>query len=166
MPEPKWLDDYAGQTVDQLIALEDTHRVDSLLLAFEQALDQKAAKLGDAELTEAEKVILAVEALEREVNNGGYAQFFVNSSSEYASVIVHALRQIGCPKTADITAKALSIVARAPITPEEIEDGSWEDNEERTEMFEACDSAYFDRPENIEARLFAFIKANRNTISL
>jgi hypothetical protein len=87
---------YDGQTTDELLSLEGKCRTDSLVIAFEQAVDQKAARLGETSLANEERVILAVEALEREVNNGGYAQFFQNSSREYASMIVNALRRIGC----------------------------------------------------------------------
>jgi len=164
MSDLKWLDGYSGESVDELIALEGKYRIDSLVLALEQALDQKAARVGENKLTPEERVVLAIESLEREVNNGGYGRFFVNSSDEYAPIIVDSLRQIGCPKTAEITQKALNIVQQAPITDEEIEKGTWEDNEERQEALSECDSLYFERPENIEESLFAFIKANRARI--
>jgi hypothetical protein len=163
VPQLQWLDRYNGQTVEELIALEGEYRIDSLVLAFEQAMDQKAARIGDDKLTDEERIILAVEALEREVNNGGYGQFFVNSR-EYAPIIVNALRRIGCPKTAEITQKALKIVQKTPLTDEEIEQGTWEDNKERQEALGECDTMYFERPEYIEDRLFAFIKANRTKI--
>jgi hypothetical protein len=38
---------------------------------------------------------MAVESLEREVNNGGYDQFFVNAA-EYTPVIADSLSAIGC----------------------------------------------------------------------
>jgi hypothetical protein len=165
MPDDlQWLDGYSGQSVDDLIALEGKYRTDSLVLAFEQAMDQKAARLGEVKLTPEERIILAIEALEREVNNGGYGQFFVNSSREYAPIIVDALRRISCPKTADITQKALKIVQETPMTEEELEDGTWEENEQRQDALGECDSLYFERPESIEASLFAFIKANRARI--
>jgi hypothetical protein len=161
MPELQWLDGYSGETVDQLIALEGEYRTDSLVLAFEQAMDQKAARVGDDKLTDEERIIVAIEALEREVNNGGYGQFFVNSSREYAPIIVKAFRRIGCPKTAEITQKALKIAQKSPMTDEEIQNGTWEENEERQDALSECDRLYFERPENIEESLFAFIKANR-----
>ena len=119
--KPKWLNGYSGQSVDQLIALEGRYRTDSLVLAFEQAIYQKADRLGGDELSEEELTILAVEALEREVNNGGYGQFFVNTS-EFAPVILDALRRIGCPKTAKITQRALRIVHKTPISKKEMRD--------------------------------------------
>ena len=164
MSDLQWLDGYSGESVDELIALEGTYRIDSLVLALEQAMDQKAARIGQQKLAAEERVILAIEALEREVNNGGYGQFFVNSSREYSPIIVDALRRIGCPKTAEITQKALRIVQEAPMSDEEIENGTWEDNEERQDALGECDSLYFKGPENIEESLFAFIKANRARI--
>lgn len=164
MPDLQWLDGYSGESVDELIALEGKYRTDSLVLAFEQAMDQKAARVGEDNLTAEERVILAIEALEREVNNGGYGQFFVNSSREYAPIIVDALRSIGCPETAEITQKAFMIVQKNPMTHEEIENGTWAENEERQNALGECDSLYFERPENIEGSLFAFIKANRARI--
>jgi hypothetical protein len=107
------------ESVDELIALEGKYRTDSLVLAFEPAMDQKAARVGEDKLTAEERVILAVEALEREVNNGGYGRFLVNSSRDYAPIIVDTLRRISCPKTAEITQKSLKVVQKAPMTDEE-----------------------------------------------
>jgi hypothetical protein len=149
MPDHQWLDGYNGESVDELIALEGKYRTDSLVLAFEQAMDQKAARVGENKLTAEERITLAIEALEREVNNGGYGQFFVNSSREYAPIIVDALRRIGCPKTAEITQKALSMVQQAPMSDDEIENGTWEENEERQDALGECDSLYFNEPQSI-----------------
>jgi hypothetical protein len=161
MPNLKWLDGYSGETVDELIALEGTYRTDSLVLAFEQAMDQKAARVGDDKLTLEERTILAIEALEREVNNGGYSQFIANTSGEFAPIIIDALRRIGCPKTADITHTALRIA----MGDDEIEFEGRTQNENRQVALDECDSRYFGRPENIEESLFAFIKANRAKIN-
>jgi hypothetical protein len=164
MQELQWLDGYSGQTLDELIRLEGECRIDSLVLAFEQAMVKKATRVGHDKLTHEERVILAVEALEREVNNGGYDQFFVNSSREHAPIIVDALRRIGYPKTAEITQGALRVVLKNPISYEEIKVGTWRDDGKRQNAPDECDNLYFERPENIEECLFAFVKANRATI--
>jgi hypothetical protein len=164
MRELPWLNAYSGETVDELLALEGKYRIDSLVVAFEQAMDQKAARVGENKLSDEERIILAVEALEREVNNGGYGQFFVNSSREYAPIIADALRRIACPKTADITNQALKVVQRIPMTDEEMENFTYKENQERQEMLAECDKLYFEGPKNIEESLFAFIKANRAKI--
>jgi hypothetical protein len=164
MPELPWLDRYSGQTTDQLIALEGKYRTDSLIAAFEQAMDQKAARVGEVNLSDEERIILAVEALEREVNNGGYGQFFVNSSREYSPIIINALHRIDCPKVAEITEEALNIVQKIPMTDDEIENGTWIENDDRHEALNECDELFFEYPESIDERLFAFIKANRDKI--
>ena len=87
----EWLDGYSGQSVEQLLSLEGKSRTDSLVLAFEQAISQRAEGADNQGLTNTEHVVLAVEALEREVNNGGYHQFFTNSSREFAPTIVDSL---------------------------------------------------------------------------
>jgi hypothetical protein len=46
MSDLKWLDEYSGQTTHELIALQREYRTDSLVLAFEQALDQKVDRVG------------------------------------------------------------------------------------------------------------------------
>lgn len=80
MSEPKWLD-YAGQTTDELLALAGEYRIDSLVCAFDEALGRKELAFGMDGLTPEERVVLAAEALEREVNNGGFDQLFVNVSN-------------------------------------------------------------------------------------
>ena len=164
MPKLTWLAGYSGQTVDQLLALEGTHRIDSLVSAFEQALEQKAAREGTQSLTDEERVVLAVEALEREVNNDGYVGFFENSSREFTLLIAHALRRIGCPRTADITEKAVQALGLPQLTTEAVEEAMYSDDAERDELLAQCDAQYYQSPENIEEQLFAFIKANRGRI--
>ena len=46
MSDLKWFDQYSGQSTDELIALEGQYRTDSLLLAFEEALQHKASRIG------------------------------------------------------------------------------------------------------------------------
>ena len=164
MKELLWLDEYKGESVDELIALAGKYRTASLVLAFEQAMDQKVARVGEDKLTIEERIILAIEALEREVNNGGYSQFFFNSSRAYAPIIVDALQRIHCPVAAKITQKALQIIQQASLTDEEIENGTWEENEVIKDARGECDSLVFECEDNIEENLFAFIIANRSRI--
>ncbi|HMF92551.1 MAG TPA: DUF4375 domain-containing protein [Candidatus Angelobacter sp.] len=166
MAEAKWLDGYSGQTVDDLIALEGEYRTDSLIVALEQALGQKAARHGDQRLSTEEHVVLAVEALEREVNNGGYGQFFANSSNEYAATIVDALARIGCPVTAEITGRAVSALSVTDLKAGTVTSAMESDNEERDEHLSQCDERYFNSGEDIAGRLYAYIKINKAAFKL
>ena len=107
MADLQWLDGYTGQTLEELLALTNEYRIDSLVVALEQALDQKSTRVGEDSLSYEEITVLAIEALEREVNNGGYSQFFVNSSCVYTPIIVESLRRIACPVSANITERAI-----------------------------------------------------------
>ena len=80
---------------------------DSLVRAFEEGLQRKASQRGERALTQEVRVVLAVRALDREVNNGGYHQFFSNSSCQYALTVVPALESIGCGEAAALTKRAL-----------------------------------------------------------
>lgn len=160
----EWFEAGNGESIDDLIALEGKYRTDSLIAALEQVLNKKADRVGVGKLTNEERTILAIAALEREVHNGGFAQFFANSSREYAPQIVNALGRIGCPKTAAITQDALTIVEKSPLTDDEIQNGTWAENQERQASLEKCDTLYFERPEKIEDSLFGFIKRNRGKI--
>jgi hypothetical protein len=162
-----WLDCYSGQSTDELIALEGVFRTDSLVLAFEQALDQKAYHRGKAALSAEEVVVLAVEALERELNNGGYEQFFTNSSKEYAAVIVDALSRIGCVQVVALTSKAIAaLTIDGALTADAIDHAMSATDEERTRKLRACDQDYFRLRTDLAAPLFQFVKSQRGKIVL
>lgn len=135
-----WLD-YTGQTTAELLAARNKFREDSILAAFEEAIQNK----GEDSVSAEERVILIVEALQREVNNGGFEQFFENSSGEYAGELEAALRQIGAARVADLAAKAVQATS-----PEELQ---------------ALDQQYFDGMDiDIETGLMRFIEANAERI--
>jgi len=167
MSELKWFDAYSGQTTEELIALEGTYRTDSLVLAFEQALDQKAARVAEGGLSEEERVILAIEALEREVNNGGYGQFFLNSSKEYACMAVDALNRIGCVEVAELTQQAIECLdIEGPLTIEAIDHVMAQENAKRDTELDEADERYFEIAGDLADPLFEFIKSNRDKIVL
>lgn len=158
----RWFDTYDGQTTDELLALAPDYRIDSLVAAFEQALHHKAG-----ELSAAERYILAVEALEREVNNGGYDQFFLNSSHDFIDVIEEALKAVGCPKTAAMTKDAIHALGLGDSpTGEEAEAAVLAETPEVKVALSACDDRYFASDEPIADRLFAWIKENREQVRI
>jgi Domain of unknown function (DUF4375) len=163
----KCLDRYSGESTDALIALENEYRLDSIVLAFEKALDQKAARSGIDSLTAEEHVILAVEALEREVNNGGYSQFFFNSN-EYAPIIVDALQRIGCPEAARLTKRAIDIVGVDPTPPRShsYQNAIAERTPEQDAALGRCDTEYYRVVGDLAGPLFQFIKSERGRIVL
>lgn len=167
MGDLKFLASYSGESTEELVRMESDYRIDSLVLAFEEALGRKAYRLGDAALSWPEGVVLAVEALEREVNNGGYAQFFINSSKEYASVIVDSLHAIDCHATAAITADAIDALRLGgAITEPAIDEAMSSGGQSMSGQLANCDDRYYELGDDIAGKLFDFIIRNKNEISI
>jgi hypothetical protein len=162
MAGDRFLESYGGQTTEQLLAMEADYRIDSLVLAFEQAIQMRDPQ---APMTTQERYVLAVEGLEREVNNGGYDQFFLNSSHEFVDVIEDALRAIGCPQTADITRDAIAALGIAgPVTGAKAEEVVCSGNESVAAALGGCDDRFFAGVEPIADRLFEWIRVNKASI--
>jgi len=161
MSEEQWLEEVGDRTIDQVIELEGTHRIDSIVLAIEAALMDRE------NLTPTERIVLTVEAMEREVGNGGFNQFFFNSSNEYAHELVATLREIGIPDIADIAERALRAIGAQPDwTYDDFEEASVDPDEPIMEELNACDSTYYNTEDGIANTLFEYIKKNKNDIDL
>jgi hypothetical protein len=137
-----------------------------LVTAFETALQKKREQR--RLMTVEEMTVLAIQALEREVNNGGFDQFFFNSSHEFAPTIVEALSRIGCTETAKIVQEALWAV---PLASSGIAAGEYRNSKEVPghvkQKLSQCDNAYWKSPsgECVGDRLFEYIKGNKFRIS-
>jgi hypothetical protein len=165
VPKLEFLERYNGESLDELLAMAETYRIDSLVLAMESALQAKQEE--GLRLSQEERVVLAIEGLEREVNNGGYHQFFFNSSRVYAAEIVEDLRLIGCPRQAEIAGRAvMGLGLRGAMTHEAIEEALEAGAEELEDALGALDGEYYACDEPIADRLFAFVKQNRERVML
>jgi hypothetical protein len=58
-------------------------------------------------LTEAQRNFYYNQNLEREINNGGFNQYFINSSGDFVHETINSLRTIGAHHTADILQAAI-----------------------------------------------------------
>ncbi|MGI9271746.1 MAG: DMP19 family protein [Woeseiaceae bacterium] len=161
MPGDQWLEDVGDRNIDQVIQLESSHRIDSIVVAIESLLLLKE------DLTTTERVVVVVEAMEREVGNGGFNQFFYNSSNEYAGELAAALRQIGIPDIAAIAERALQAIGAQPEwTYDEFEEAAEDPDDATAAELDACDQAYYETEDGIANTLFEFIKKNSSEISL
>ena len=164
MSNARFFESYRGETTEQLLSLVGEYRIDSLVLAFERAIQLKAAH---SPLSRQERYVLAIEALEREVNNGGYRQFFLNSSHEFIDMIEEALKTIGCPKTSLITRDAITALnITGPVNGRKAEEAILADDQTILNTLSAFDSRYYDTKEAITERLFAWISENQGLIKL
>jgi len=159
MTELAWFDGEAD-SLDQLLEQAGSYRIDSLVVAIEEAL------LAKENLSPAERVVVAVEALEREVNNGGYNQFFLNEA-EQVPYIIDSLTAAGCPNVAAITAEAIAVLDPQPgSSAEDISNAAAQMEESDDERLSVLDQRFYEYPDPIADRLFAYIAAHRDEITL
>jgi hypothetical protein len=156
---------YSGQAVDEILSFEGTEGVHSLLFALEQAIQEKVKVSGPLKMTGVERMVLSVMGLSREVNNGGYGQFFRNSSRRFAPVIVDDLVRIGCPEIGDITQQALDALDLPKLSLAEIEAAMARESVQRDRALKRCDIAFYERGE-LSDRLFAYVKAHQAGITI
>jgi hypothetical protein len=136
--------EYTGQSSEEILALVDTHADYSLVHALEWGLNAKCRALGgEDKLSGEERLVLAVLALEREVNNGGYKQFFWNSSRRFATTIIASLRKIDCERTAALTERALAALALPHLTVEAVTEAIQRENDDRDAALDACDREFY-----------------------
>ncbi len=154
-----WLD-YTGQDTAHILACKSTHRIDSLLCALEQAIQLRATRMPEVSPTPEELTLLAIMALQREVNNGGYHQFFVNSSRQYALPVVLALTSIGCEAAAALTQKAIDALNLHPPTLKAIEDAILKPDPARDRALDELDQHFY-RISGLDAALFTFVESRQ-----
>jgi hypothetical protein len=106
-----------------------------------------------------QKVFSAIWAVESEVNNGGFAQYFFNSSNKSASFVVQALETIGAPKTGDICKRAISAAfpSGLPDSPEAIRTAAAEFQDDVLERLEPLDQEFFSYPHDLTELLFDYV---------
>ena len=159
-----WFGKYSGESTEQLLALEGKFRTDSLVVAFEQAIQSKVFRDG-GDVSVPERVVLAIESLEQEVNNGGYDQFFRNSSIQYAPTLVDALARAGCPKAAAVAERAIRSLGLDVVSVESIQAAMEVGSEERDMALNPCDQEFYEYQEDLAGKVLDYIRYNRDAYS-
>lgn len=134
------------------------------VIAMKEHLDEKT-QYGDdmSVLSEAERVFYITQTLEMEVNNGGFYQFFYNSSGDFSNELVSAFTAIGANATATICQKAIAAFGRdIPVDREEREEMLDElESDEISEIIEECDAAFYDYEDNLNELNYDFVMKNK-----
>ena len=111
-------------------------------------------------LPERVRILIAIWALEAEVNNGGFDQFFLNESGDLAWFAPQALERIGAVQMASIVKEANSAFG-SEGPPRE-----WSARQRRLldlteghdDYFGPLDARFQDYPDNIAALLVAYLE--------
>ncbi len=151
-----------GDVVKNIINyLEGNIEKNNLVTSMYSTVCRKCKYGNDIEkLNEYEKTLFITQTAEQEINNGGFSQFFFNSSGRFASRSVNSFENIGAAKTAEICKKALSVFnGEIPF-----------DRKERQELLEElncddllsdCDNAFYNYEDDLEALNYSYIMKYR-----
>ena len=129
------------------------------LIALSESERSQFGRVPFAEQVEQQQVFSAIWALESQVNNGGFFQYFVSSDGDSANFAPRALQVIGARRCADVVERAIRTVSASPLPAaqsarEDLLDSTPQDVRDR---LEALDQEFFAYPDDLTALLFAYV---------
>jgi hypothetical protein len=131
--------------IEKALLIEDETEA---VLKIQELLWKKTEPYDDFEnLNEAEKTFLYIGMLEAEINNGGFDQYFFNSSGDYANEALEALKKIGAFKTAKIVEEAYRYFPENPMP---------KDNEKRRELLENINEQTSEKWTQLEDKFYLY----------
>ena len=146
-------------TIDDVLAKEDGTQ---FAIALSDLVFPRCDRDGFAALTPAEKVAYCVDALEREVNNGGFDQFFWNSSGDTAHETHAALLEIGAGEAAALLREAIEVfpAGKVPANREEREKLLESLPQSAREKWGALDGRFYEYPDDLTALMRRYVEAH------
>jgi hypothetical protein len=151
--------------IEQILLMDNPT---DMIIELSYGISDKVNRSGFDSLSYAEKCMHHVYWLETEVNNGGFDQYFFNSSGDYAIDTPAMLEEIGAHHTAQIVKEAISIFpGGAPSR----------DREERLKMYELIsdeisrrlnelDSKFYEYKDPLEDLQVSYMKMKQDEINI
>jgi hypothetical protein len=143
---------------DALRERDDT----AFAIAMSNLVFSRREAAGFEALSEAEQTVYCLDALEREVNNGGFSQFFFNSSGDTALETVSALERLGARHTAGLVRRAVSVFPDGPSPQRDAREKQMDGlPESARELWSKLDEEFFEYRDNLAALERAYVAARR-----
>jgi len=99
-----------GSKLEDIWKFEDET---DLVIALDNYIAGKCSYGSKTELLSSpERIFFICQTLEREINNGGFSQFYFNSSGNFAAETPDALSEIGANRTSEIVRQANSLFVK------------------------------------------------------
>lgn len=117
-----------------------------------------------SKLTEPQKLFYLNQNLEREINNGGFNQYFRNSSGDNAFETIQSLKVIGANKTLAILQKAIDQFPDKTVLKERSERNKIIDQieEDVNEVWDELDQQFFKYEDNLNDLNIEYIKQHKD----
>jgi Domain of unknown function (DUF4375) len=125
-----------------------------------------ACNYGDemSQLTEPQKLFYLNQNLEREVNNGGFNQYFLNSSGDFAHETVLSLKTIGADITAQILQTAIDQFPEKYVPKNKDEREILLEKIEglANKVWEELDQQFFEYKDNLNSLNIEYVRINKS----
>ena len=156
--------------LDKILQMD---REDVIVMEIDKYLNEKSSYQDDMDkLNSSQRVLVIVENLEREINNGGFHQFYWNSSGDFANETVEVLYKIGAKNTAEIVKRANSEFPNGIVPTDRDKRGEILDtiNEEAKAKWNELDFKFYGpnevtgkmEIEDLPSLLIEFVKSNKS----
>ena len=126
---------------------------------FEQKMEKVEEKSGIDALSKPQRFYSAVEECDAEINNGGLAQYFLNSSGDRWPDAVAGFEALGMKKRMAVLQEAISLFGReGPSTHREVRQGQLSKLYRKNDStFDALDSRYYSCHEDVEVLSYRYV---------
>ena len=149
--------------VDAILAIEHPTK---FAIALSDHIYQLDVPGGFAALSEAEQTVYCVDGIEREVNNGGFSQFYVNSAGDQAHETLAALERIGAHQMAALLREANACFGPTGPSPDPETRARQMDaiGEQAEERWQALSERFFAYPDDLTTLMRAYVTSHRAEI--
>jgi hypothetical protein len=151
--------------INQILALNDSTK---MIIEFSYGLSDKIHMKGFDSLSHPERVLHHVYWLETEINNGGFEQYFGNSSGDYAIDTPAALDEIGAHQTAQLVRRAMDLFPGGPPPSDRqkrVEKLNLMDDD-TVKQLSALDSEFLEYRDPLEELQIKYMMANKDQIHI
>jgi len=152
-----------GKTTSEILGHEQTHDAITLVGALVFRINAKAPERRS--LTE--RKLAAVYAVQAEVNNGGFDQYFFNDSGDDSTLALQGLKEIGSAQGVKLMQRALNVFpgGKPPVDRVKRQALVERVRPRAQAIWGACDHGFYTL-DDIGALTLAYAKRNRAQINL
>ena len=157
-----------GMTTDEILSHENDAKKDDVLGALLWRLGQKSEQRGWDNLSDTERRLIAVDAMNGEVLDGGFKQYFSTSLGADVEVALAGLKEMEATGTVEIVERAMAQFPGNKPPADYGQRSAMIDKIEATAgpVWDKCDNAYYDLKEDRDALELAYVKKKRADIVL
>lgn len=153
--------DLMNTNITDIWEIEDKN---SFIIAMDSWVCKKCNYGDDMDkLSLQERVFFITQRIEAEVNNGGFSQYFYNSSGNFANELFDSFIAIGAEKTAQICKRAVEIFGCKIPTDRAKRDVFLDQRftDDINAVLNECDNMFYEYLDNIEELNYQYISKNK-----